>query len=172
MIYHLVGDHTLIIFVIVYHPDELGLGPGLFIHFIARRMTFIHYWELSDIRMRWNFYFGRLIIMNGRDGLKMMLVRLCMVSLKDLWSQCKYIHLVCRLLLPEDIWWQHYIPTRLFPAFSLDFYFLKDLFILSDIPETIILVSCLFSSTTLVREYLLCDLMIIRLNLLDEVRWY
>jgi hypothetical protein len=172
MIYHLVGYHTLIIFVIVYHPDELGLGPGLFTHFIARRMTFIHYWELSYIRMRWNFYFGRLIIMNGRDGLKMMLVRLCMVSLKDLWSQCKYIHLVCRLLLPEDIWWQHYITTRLFPAFGLDFYFLKDLFILSDIPETIILGSSLFPSTSLVRENFLRDLMIIRLNLLNEVRWY
>ena len=122
--------------------------------------------------MGWILYFRRFIILNWRDGLKMMLIRLCMVCLKDLWSQSKHIHLVCRLLLPKDIWWEHYIPTWLVPAFGLDFYFLKDLFILSYIPETIILVSCLFPSATLVRKYLLRDLMIIRLNLLDEVRWY
>lgn len=122
--------------------------------------------------MGWILYFRTLIILNRWYRPKMMLIGLCMVCLKDLWSQSKHIHLVCRLLLPKDIWWQHYIPTWLVPAFGLDFYFLKDLFILSYIPETIILVSRLFSSTALVREYLLCDLMIICLNLIYKVRWY
>lgn len=101
----------------------------------------------------------------------MMLVWLRMVCLKDLWSQANKIHLLSRLLLPEDIWWKHYIPTLLVPAFGFDFYFLKDLFILSNIPETIVLVDRFFPSTALVREYLLRDLMIVWLNLLHEMWW-
>ena len=102
----------------------------------------------------------------------MMLVWLRMVCLKELWSQANEIHLLCRLLLPKDIWWKHYISTLLVPAFGFDFDFLKDLFILSNIPETIVLVDRLFPSTALVREYLLRDLMIIWLNLLHKMWWY
>ena len=122
--------------------------------------------------MRRVLRFGWLIVvMDWRDWLGIVLIWFSMVSFEELRGESgKKVHLISRLLLSEDIRRQHNIPTGFVSAFGLDFNFLEDLFVLDDVSETIIFINrSLLTSTSLVRHYLLCNLMIIWLNLRQEM---
>ena len=134
-------------------------------------MTFIYFWDLSYIWVWRDLFISWGIVMDGRNGLEIELIWLRIVCLEYLRCQPKNIHLICRLLLPEYIRRQHYISARLFPAFGLDFNILKDLFILSNIPKAIVLMSSVFPSAALVWEYFLSHFVIVLFNLLNKVRW-